>query len=144
MQFWYTQQKCNNLVNCLVICPFFIYCSCAFYNKILLESGLFMKLSHVSFSILLFSILFFKPFLFTYFKENRLLNKVDKGNNTIEISVQPISSTTLVLGYKLLRFNCASTSRATYTLISNELKNHGLGDKISLLLDADNNVLRVL
>lgn len=144
MQFWYGQQKCNNLVNCLVICPFFIYCSITFYNKILSESGLFMKVSHILFSILIFSILFFKPFLFSYFKENRLLSKVDKGNNTYEVNVQPTSSTTLILGYKLVRFNCTPTSRATYIFVGNGLEDYVQGDKLLLLLDADNKIIRIL
>jgi hypothetical protein len=143
-QFWDKQYQCNNVIICLLFCPFFIYLNIRFYNQVLSDSSIIMKLIHILFTLSLFTILFFRPYLFSYKTENILTDIHNTVGNTFEINVRPTLSITFIGKFKLIKFNCAPTSKASYVVVNNILQNYKQGDKISLLIGADYKVKQIL
>lgn len=144
IKFWDIQREYNNLQNCLIIVPLAIFSGVRYYQYVLVNSG---GISKTIFIFLLLTICFlivFRPYIFSYKTENILTSINDSGDGKFEINVQPQKSTTFIGIFKLIKIKCASTSKASYSVINNELKNYKEGDTIFLLIGANYKVKKIL
>ena len=144
INFWDIQKECNNLQNCLIIVPIAIFSGIKYYQYTLMNSSLFFKVVFIIFLTFICLMIVIRPFMYYYKTENILTNLHNKSGNVFEIDVQPTMSTTFIGKFKLVKVNCASTSKATYVVVNNKLNNYKQGDKISLLIGANHKVIKIL
>jgi hypothetical protein len=143
-QFWESHKQARNLANLVVILPVFIYGGVNYYVHFIQDSSMSYKVLFVLFYLIIAVMLFFRPYLVSYKTENIITDLKCLGNKRYDITVQLKSSTTLILGRKLMRIKCAPTSKVTYTLKNEELSDYKQGDKLILLLGADTQVRKIL
>ena len=144
IKFWDVQKEYSNLQNCLIIIPFAIFSGMKYYQYVLVNSTLITKMIFIFVLVIISLMVILRPYIFFYQTENILTHINNIGDNKFEINVQPTISTTFIGKFKLLKFKCASTSKASYVVVNNKLNDYKQGDKIFLLIGSNDKVEKIL
>lgn len=140
---WDYQNNSNNLY-LLAMIPFNLYGGIYYYQHIIPEENTTNKVLHILFFMGLIFLIIFRPYIFSYKTNNILTDIKHLDINSYEINTQIESSTTLIFGCKLFKFNCSPSSKATYIVRDKTFENYKKGDALILLLGADNQIKQVL